>query len=474
MPINGPKQVANQQISALHADSTVRALVVHNVDASGAYVSPGAGSTQVSIKEILTSSGGSIIDSSNNSIGVTIRAGSAAGTEYADGDTDTTPNGGGVFFMNGSNTMRVVSATTPLPVSGTFSASTIVSVAALPLVSTSVQNSASSALSVRVVGGVSSAVDFPVRALFSSTKADNLVTVYQSSAADFNVTVAGYVAPSTTISIANSPVVRSTNSVAADLQATVTPVAGSTWNVRPLQSSAADLQATVTPVAGSTWNVRPLQSSAADLQATVTPAAGSTWSVRPLQSSQADLRVTVYQSSRAELLNTVYQSSRTELLATVYQSSQSEFKVTSYNADVNGALIESSTKAVGVAGTANSTMRGLAVRQCLPALQTFASSNTFTSSAATIASSNAATVAYVYAYSITSTNQSPTKIAFYTGTGTLRWPIVLAAISSAVTGANLAVSPPAYLFAGSTGTALTLNIPSSGVGWKVGVSYWTE
>jgi hypothetical protein len=127
-----------------------------------------------------------------------------------------------------------------------------------------------------------------------------------------------------------------------------------------------------------------------------------------------------------------------------------------------------------VAGTANSSMRGLAVRSLLPALQTFASSNAFTSSAATIATSNAATVAYVYAYSITSTNQTPTKVAFYTGAGTLRWPIVLAAISSAVTGANLAVSPPAYLFAGSTGTALTLNIPSSGVGWKVGVSYWTE
>ena len=51
----------------------------------------------------------------------------------------------------------------------------------------------------------------------------------------------------------------------------------------------------------------------------------------------------------------------------------------------------------------------------------------------------------VFAYTITSTAQSPTKISFYGGSS-LKWPIVLAAISSAVTGANLSVSPPAYLF----------------------------
>ena len=68
-------------------------------------------------------------------------------------------------------------------------------------------------------------------------------------------------------------------STVADLQATVTPAAGSTWAVRPLQSSQGDLRVTA------------YQSTVADFQATVTPAAGSTWAVRPLQSTAADLQV---------------------------------------------------------------------------------------------------------------------------------------------------------------------------------------
>src|ERR1041384_5601155 len=121
--ITSAKQIGNQKASALHASPTVSALVVHSVDQDGNYVSPGAGSTQVSIKEILTSSGASVMDSTNNAIGGTIRAGSAAGTEYTDGDVDATISGGAILFHNGSNTVRVVSATNPLPGSGTFSGS---------------------------------------------------------------------------------------------------------------------------------------------------------------------------------------------------------------------------------------------------------------------------------------------------------------------------------------------------------------
>lgn len=147
------------------------------------------------------------------------------------------------------------------------------------------------------------------------------------------------------------------------------------------------------------------------------------------------------------------------------------WQVQSVNQDNLGNGIESSTRAVGT----NSTMRGIAVRQIMPTFLTTASSNVFASTTWTIATSNAATIQYVYAYSITTTNQTPTKIGFYAGS-TLVWPIVLAAISSAVSGVNLAVSPPAYLFAGATGAILQMKTASAstGGGYKAGVSYWTE
>lgn len=412
MPINGPKQVANQQISALHADSTVRALVVHAVDASGAYVSPGAGSTQVSVREIQTSAGASVMDSTNNSIGVTIRAGSAAGTEYVDGDVDATPNGGVVFFNNSSNTMRAVSAATPLPVSGTFSASTIVTVAALPLISTAVAAANSSAMNVRVVGGVSSAVDFPVRALFSSTKADNLISVYQSSA--------------------------------AELQATVTPAAGSTWAVRPLQSSAADLQATVTPVAGSTWNVRPLQSSAADLQVTATQ--GGTWNIGTVTTITG---VTTVSSVAGVVMARLQDSS-----------------------------------GVGIAGSTGPTaigVNGLVTREVMPALLSTTVLITSTHSTALYAliSSAAGLRQKVYAYFVSSTHTVPSTLVFMSSNAIDRWHVGFGSGSSGMSGANLAMSPPAWLFHTDVANALNVRIEggssvTSTVIARISISYFSE
>ena len=206
---------------------------------------------------------------------------------------------------------------------------------------------------------------------------------------------------------------------------TVAPLAGSTWNTRPLQSSAADLQMTATPLAGSTWNVRPLQSSAADLQVTCTPLAGSTWNVRALNSSAGDLLMT----------------------ATI------------------GLNLQSTS-------APSSGSSGLIVRVVQHSYLSAASSNAFIPSTSfTIQSSVAGVRTCVYAYSMTTTNQTPTKVAFFDG-ATMKWPIILAAISSAVAGVNLAVSPPAFLFQGSVAAPMTLQIPSSIAGWKVGVSYF--
>lgn len=240
--------------------------------------------------------------------------------------------------------------------------------------------------------------------IMRSSKADALITIYQSTIADLN--------------------------------ATVTPLAGSTWNVRALNSSAADLQATVTPAAGSTWSVRPIQSSAADLQATVTPVAGSTWNVRALQSTAADLQVTATQSAAVWTVN----------LGTHIQSS--------------------------VAPSSNSS--GVVVRMVVDNILTTASSNAFTSTSLTIQSSAAAIRSYVTSYSILTTNAGPSKVKFYSGS-TLLWPMIFAAVSSAVSGANLAVSAPAYLFRTKVAGPLSLQLSggaSTVAGWHVAVSYF--
>jgi hypothetical protein len=116
----------------------------------------------------------------------------------------------------------------------------------------------------------------------------------------------------------------------------------------------------------------------------------------------------------------------------------------------------------------------LIVRQVVDVLLTTASTNAFgASTTLTVQSSGALLRTYVTAYSITSTNAGPTKIAFFSS-GVMLWPVRLAAVSSAVSGANLAVSPPGYLFR-TIGAAdgLTLQTGNAAVaGWMVGISYF--
>ncbi len=116
---------------------------------------------------------------------------------------------------------------------------------------------------------------------------------------------------------------------------------------------------------------------------------------------------------------------------------------------------------------------GVIVRQVIDNVLTVASTNAFASTILTIQSSGAALRSYVTAYSITTTNAGPTKIGFYSS-AVIVWPIVLAAVSSAISGVNLAVSPPGYLFRTiGAADALSLNSKSSTIaGWQVAVSYF--
>lgn len=208
---DAPRQLSNAKVSVKNLNSTgpTEALCVVMLDSTGGIITGAAGaSTQVSIREMLTSSGASVIDSTNASIGVTIRAGSAAGTEYTDGDIDATISGGALVFDNSSNTLRPVTLTRGLPVNivAGSASSTIVTV---------------STGSVRV--HQSTAADLQVTVAGYSTVmsvSTGSVRVHQSTAADLNVTVAGYVAPSTIITVSTGSV-RVHQSTAADLNVTV-------------------------------------------------------------------------------------------------------------------------------------------------------------------------------------------------------------------------------------------------------------
>jgi hypothetical protein len=120
----------------------------------------------------------------------------------------------------------------------------------------------------------------------------------------------------------------------------------------------------------------------------------------------------------------------------------------------------------------SSNSSGIVVRQVVDNILTTSSTSVFVSTSLTIQSSGASLRSYVTAYSILTTNAGPTKIAFYSS-NTMIWPLVLAAVSSAVTGANLAVSAPAYLFRTSASEALSIRTKGSSVaGWSGGFSYF--
>jgi hypothetical protein len=134
--------------------------------------------------------------------------------------------------------------------------------------------------------------------------------------------------------------------------------------------------------------------------------------------------------------------------------------------DANGAIVNTSTSAP------SSNAVGIITRPVVSGIQTYSASTTGQSTATTIASSAAGSKAYVFSYSITSTaSTGAVGIGFYDG-ATRKWGLKL---SSGFAGANLAVSPPAYLFSGSTGEPLTFNTESTVTGgMHVSIGYWVS
>jgi hypothetical protein len=116
---------------------------------------------------------------------------------------------------------------------------------------------------------------------------------------------------------------------------------------------------------------------------------------------------------------------------------------------------------------------GLIVRPVIDVILTAASAAAFASSTIfAVNTSVAAMRAYVTAYSILTTAAGSVDVGFFTS-ATLLWPMVFATPSSAISGANLAVSAPAYLFRGGAGEAVALIASGTTIaGWRVGVSYF--
>lgn len=82
----------------------------------------------------------------------------------------------------------------------------------------------------------------------------------------------------------------------------------------------------------------------------------------------------------------------------------------------------------------------------------------------------------VYAFSLTTTSATEVTCIFHTGSvanGLELWRVTLMAPSGANSGANLATSPPNFLFASRSGTAVSLSL-SSAVLVHYSISYFDE
>jgi hypothetical protein len=137
--------------------------------------------------------------------------------------------------------------------------------------------------------------------------------------------------------------------------------------------------------------------------------------------------------------------------------------VTARNFTSSGGAVEGSTT------TPPTGALGLHVRPLHPALTTF-NSTAGSDSVATLVSSQATTKAFVSAYTVNSTEAGPIQCGFYSGS-TLVWPVTIWAEGGQIKDAQ-AVPHPSYLFAGSTGQALTFNVASTGA-FRVAITYWT-
>jgi hypothetical protein len=423
-----------------------------------------AGSTQVTVSSFLDSSNAAwqVADSANNALRVNVVAGAAGGsTAVTISRVQDSSNNGLAVGDSVNNAVRVN------VVAGSAAGSTIVTVSSLPMVSTSAPAAGSSGLNVWMAGGNrlnigSTASDnavsisgnstviqgtnpwviggnSSVRANLSSTGADNPVVIISGNSS---------VRANLSSTAADNPVVISGNSTA--IQGTSPWVVGfQAGNLSSAAQTGNSSGLTVRPVWSSSNVDQPVSAIITNMQSTSLPAAGS-----------SGLNVWIVGGNRQNIGST---------------ASDNAVSISGNSTVIQGStawVIQPGTsfQSTGEISTAGAAFN---VRQAIAPLNTFASTSALASTVLSCASSVAATRFYVTAYSITSTNQTPAQWGFFSSNATLLWPMTIAALSSAVSGANLAVAPPGYLFRTAAGEALNFKTNGSTViSVQLGVSYF--
>jgi len=230
---------------------------------------------------------------------------------------------------------------------------------------------------------------------------------------------------------------------------------------------AAGLISSAVPAGNSSGlTVRPVWSST-NTDQPVSAAQSGTWTV-----SQSNFSTTVQVSSVAGTV-------KVDQVSTTWAVQMTQYSTTMQVSSVGGIVTIQGNSTVSIGTNLQSTSApssgssGLVVRQVIDNILTFASTSALASTTVEVQSSGANLRTYVTAYSITSTNQTPAHWGFFSSNGALLWPITLAALSSGVAGANLAVAPPGYLFRTNASDALNFKTNGSTVaGVQLGVSYF--
>ena len=183
----------------------------------------------------------------------------------------------------------------------------------------------------------------------------------------------------------------------------------------------------------------------------------TTWAV------QMDGRVRAQNSTIGDFLASVQQNSTTwNTQARVFTSSQ-------------GAVEGSTT-------TPAQGALGLHVRPVFPTLNSTTVVVTSTNSSAfytLVDAAGAGVKNKVYAYFVGSTHTSPSTGEFISSTSAPKWAVNFGSGSSGITGANLAVSPPGYLFETAANSSLTFRVAGNSSAAsttlvRVSVGWFTE
>ena len=228
----------------------------------------------------------------------------------------------------------------------------------------------------------------------------------------------------------------------------------------------------------ATQSVQVKNSTIGDLLASVQQNS-TVWAV------QADGRVRAQNSTIGDLLASVQQNSTVwavqadgrvraqnstigDLLASVQQNS-TVWQTQSIIRDSSG------TAYPGITTRPTTAVMALPVRPVLNDLQSTSFSTIGNNSTSdTVVSSAAGLRHKVFAYSITSTAQAINSLTFASSLANALWTMQMQAMSSGITGANLAVTPPAWLFGTEAGSPLVFKIGPSTGSYHLSFSYFSE